>query len=197
MKSVKRYGLAIIPGVAVGVLTVVGQKYLPMNLNFLANSGAVWLIPAFLLSYFGRGNRVQTIAGTIVCLLGCVYGYYIFEAALNQHAFVFAGGPLMWSVMALLAGAVFGLGAFYAQQAGSKLQYFGRNLLPAVFTAEGLDHVIHLADYTHMVPAVILKIVIGVVLYLVINRKNAIKGKEILAYVVLTSLGVAAFEVLF
>lgn len=196
MKSVKGYGLAIILGLAVGALTVVGQKYLPMNLNFLANSGAVWLIPAFLLSYLGRGNRVQTIAGAIVCLLGCVYGYYIFEAALNQHAFVFSGGPLMWSVMALLAGAVFGLGAFYARQEGSKLQYLGRNLLPAVFTAEGLDHVIHLADYAHMVPAVILKIVIGVILYVVINGKNAIKGKELLAYVVLTAFGVAGFALL-
>ena len=54
MKSAKKYILAIMLGLAVGVLTLTGQKYLPMNLNFLANSGAVWLIPAFLLSYFGK-----------------------------------------------------------------------------------------------------------------------------------------------
>lgn len=43
--------VSYILGLVVGVLTLIGQKYLPMNLNFLANSGAVWLIPAFLLSY--------------------------------------------------------------------------------------------------------------------------------------------------
>ena len=78
----------------------------------------------------------------------------------------------MWSVVALIAGAVFGLGAYLANQEGSKLKYFGMNLLPAVFTAEGLDNVIHIEDYSHMVPAVIMKIIIGVILYLVVNRKE-------------------------
>lgn len=197
MKAMKKYILAIILGVVVGVLTLVGQKYLPMNLNFLANSGAVWLIPAFLLSYFEKGNRPQAIATSIVCLLGCVYGYYIFEAVLNHHAFTLARGTLLWSGVALIAGAVFGSGAFFANQKNSKLKYFGMNLLPAVFTAEGLDNVIHIKDYSHMVPAVIMKIIIGVVLYLVINRKDVIRRKNIISYVVITALGVVAFAALF
>ena len=195
MKCVKKYILAIIIGAVVGVLTLVGQKYLPMNLNFLANSGAVWLIPAFLLSYFGKGNRRHTIAITIVCLLGCVYGYYIFEAIVNHHA-ILDRGALLWSAVAFIAGTVFGFGAFFANQENSKLKYFGLNLLPAVFTAEGLDNIIHIEDYSHMVPAVIMKIIIGVVLYLAINRKNAIRPKNILSYVILTVLGIVAFAVL-
>lgn len=196
MKSIKKYILAIMLGLAVGVLTLVGQKYFPMNLNFLANSGAVWLIPAFLLGYFEKENRLQSIATSIVCLLGCVYGYYIFEAVLNHHAFTFAGGALLWSGVALIAGAVFGLGAFFANQENSKLKYFGMNLLPAVFTAEGLDNVIHIKDYSHMVPAVIMKIIIGVILYLVINKKDMLRLKNIISYIVITALGVAAFTVL-
>lgn len=196
MKSIKKYILAIMLGLAVGVLTLVGQKYLPMNLNFLANSGAVWLIPAFLLGYFEKENRLQSIATSIVCLLGCVYGYYIFEAVLNHHAFTFAGGALLWSGVALIAGAVFGIGAFFANQENSKLKYFGMNLLPAVFTAEGLDNVIHIKDYSHMVPAVIMKIIIGVILYLVINKKDMLRLKNIISYIVITALGVVAFTVL-
>lgn len=196
MKSIKIYILAIILGLVVGVLTLIGQKYLPMNLNFLANSGAVWLIPAFLLSYFEKGNKLHAIATTIVCLLGCVYGYYIFEAVLNHHTFTLARGTLLWSVVALIAGAVFGLGAYLANQEGSKLKYFGMNLLPAVFTAEGLDNVIHIEDYSHMVPAVIMKIIIGVILYLVVNRKDVIKIKNMISYVVITALGVVGFAVL-
>lgn len=196
MKSTKNYILAIILGLVVGVLTLIGQKYLPMNLNFLANSGAVWLIPAFLLSYFEKGNRLQAVATTVVCLLGCVYGYYIFEAVLNHHALMLVGGILLWSAVALIAGAVFGLGAFFANQENSKIKYFGMNLLPAVFTAEGLDNVIHIKDYSHMIPAVIMKIIIGVILYLVVNRKDMIKLKNMISYVVITAFGIVGFEVL-
>ena len=196
MKHTKKYILAMVLGLVIGVLTLVGQKYLPMNLNFLAKSGAVWLIPAFLLSYFEKGNRIQSIAVTIVCLLGCVYGYYIFEAILNHHAFTLARGTLLWSGVALVAGTVFGIGAFFANQENSRLKYFGMNLLPAVFTAEGLDHVIHIQDYSHMVPAVIIKISIGVILYLVINGKDMIRLKNLISYVVTTTLGVIAFVIL-
>ena len=70
------------------------------------------------------------------------------------------------------------------------------NLLPAVFTAEGLDNVIHIADYSHMVPAVVMKMVIGVVLYLVINRKNAIGIWNVASYIVITALGVVGFAIL-
>lgn len=196
MKYVKKYILAIIIGTVVGMLTLVGQKYLPINLNFLANSGAVWLIPAFLLSYFEKENRLHSAAGAIVCLLCCVYGYYIFEAVLNHHAFMLDRWTLLWSGIALIAGAVFGLGAFFANQENSRLKYLGMNLLPAVFTAEGLDNVIHIKDYYHMVPAVIMKIIIGVILYLVINGKDMIRLKNMISYVVITALGVVAFSVL-
>lgn len=197
MKFAKKYVLAIILGMGVGILTLVGQKYLPVNLNFLANSGAVWLIPAFLLSYFENENRAHSIAVTILCLLGCVYGYYIFEAILNHHTFTLAEGALLWSGVALVAGAVFGLGAYFANQENSKLKYWGMNLLPAVFTAEGLDNVIHIQDYSHMVPAVIMKIIIGIILYLVINRKDVMRPKNMISYAVVTALGVVAFAVLF
>jgi len=196
MKPFKKIILAIMLGLAVGILTLVGQKYLPVNLNFLANSGAVWLIPAFLLSYFQKEERLPAIVTTIVCLLGCVYGYYIFEAIFNHHAFILSGGILLWTCVALIAGTVFGLGAYYANQKDSKLKYLGMNLLPAVFTAEGIDNVMHIEDYSHMVLAVIMKIIIGILLYLVINRKDATGLKNIISYVVVTMLGVVGFMIL-
>lgn len=70
------------------------------------------------------------------------------------------------------------------------------NLLPAVFTAEGLDNVIHIKDYSHMIPAVIMKIIIGVILYLVVNRKDVVKLKNMISYVVITAFGVVGFAVL-
>lgn len=70
------------------------------------------------------------------------------------------------------------------------------NLLPSVFTAEGLDNVIHIKDYSHMIPAVILKIVIGVILYAAVNTKDVIKLRNIISYVAITAFGVAGFAVL-
>lgn len=37
-------------GLLVGILTVIGQAYLPGNFNSIANSGAIWLIPAYFIS---------------------------------------------------------------------------------------------------------------------------------------------------
>ena len=67
------------------------------------------------------------------------------------------------------------------------------NLLPAVFTAEGVDNVIHIKDYSHMISAVIMKIVIGVILYLAVNRKDVIKLRNIISYVVITIFGIIGF----
>lgn len=192
----KKILISAATGAAVGILTVAGQKYLPMNLNFLANSGAVWLIPAFLLSFFLKSAWKSSILTAICCLLGCVYGYYGFESLLNQHAFALTRGVLVWSVMALLAGCVFGLGAYWANAKTGWRKYCGMNLLPAVFAAEGCDQLLHLADYSHMIPAVILQIVIGIALYAVINGKNALRAKPLAAFAGLTAADVLGFTVL-
>ena len=57
MKTSRNYTVAIILGIFVGGLTLIGQKYLPINFNFLANSGAVWLVPAFFVSYLLKPSR--------------------------------------------------------------------------------------------------------------------------------------------
>ena len=193
MSIMKKYSSAIIIGLIVGVLTLLGQACLPVNLNFLANSGAVWLIPAFLFSFFIKENKLNSMLTTIICLLGCVYGYYIFEAIHNHHPFCMTEGALMWSIIALLAGSIFGIGAYFANQEDSKLKYCGMNLLPAVFTAEGIDNLLHISGYLHMIPAVIMKIIIGMILYLVIIRKNAAKTYNLLSYGIITILGIVAY----
>ena len=47
-----------------------------------------------------------------------------------------------------------------------------------------------------MIPAVAVKIIIGVVLYLAVNRKDAVKLKNLTAWAVITALGTAGFWVL-
>ena len=59
--KLKRYVVTIIIGVLVGILTVIGQNYLPTNLNFLANSASMWLILAFLIPYFLKTDKKDSI----------------------------------------------------------------------------------------------------------------------------------------
>lgn len=188
--------LSAMMGVVIGVLTLIGQRYLPIQLNFLANSGAIWLIPASVAASSIRDNAKSSILAAIFCLLGCVYGYYVFESLYNQHPFSFNGGVIIWSVTALFAGGIFGLGAYCANSKDGLLKYCCMNMLPAVFMAEGLDEVFHISDYMHMVPAVIMKIVIGVILYIAINRAHLFELKSIASFISLSVLGLCGYIVL-
>lgn len=197
MKTVKNSMISILTGLLVGIITLFGQKYLPINLNFLANSGAVWLIPAFLLSYFFRADWKHSIMTCTLCLISCVFGYYIFEALYNHHNFIFGGYIIIWLACAIIGGIIFGLGAGFANQKNGWLKFFGQNLLPAVFLSEGINKVIHIEEYRHMIPAVILVTLIGIVLYGVINQKTAWKKKNLISLLLLTALGLAGYEVIY
>lgn len=197
MKNIRNYLIVIILGIFVGGVTLIGQKNLPINLNFLANSGAVWLIPAFFASYFSKTSKGNSIALCIVCLLFCVNSYYIFESFMNNHEFSFSKYQALWTIMAFLAGGVFGLGAYFANNSKGILQYCGMNLLPAVFFSEGMNKIIHLRDYSHMIPAVIMVACIGLTIYFVVNRKDCIKKYNLLSFAALSLLGLAGYELVY
>jgi hypothetical protein len=181
-------------GLLTGILTVVGQKYLPGSLNSLANSGAVWLIPAFFVAVWAK-RLVLSIVVCIETLLFCVVGYYAFEAVMNSHSFSFSNYYFyLWLGCAVVFGTVFGIGAsFYSSKKGN----WGASFLPAVFFAEGLNELIHLSEYVHMIPAVIGRIVIGIALYFIIYRKDSLKRRSFISFGVLSVLGVVGFELVY
>jgi len=184
-------------GILVGGLTLIGQKHLPINFNFLANSGAVWLVPAFLASCFSKSGKGHSITLCIICLLFCVSSYYIFEAVMNKHELSFGRWQLIWTAMAFIAGSIFGLGAYFANNGNGVLKYCGMNLLPAVFFSEGIIKLIHLEDYSHMIPAVMMFLCIGLILYFTINRKDCVKKYNLLSFAALSLLGLAGYELLY
>lgn len=197
MRTIKNYTVAIILGIFVGILTVIGQKYLPINFNFLANSGAVWLVPAFFVSYLLKPSKGNSIGLCIVCLLFCVISYYWFEAIMNNHELYLGRWAIIWTVMAFIAGVIFGLGAYFVNNRNDFLKYCGMNLLPAVFFSEGMTKLIHLSDYSHMIPAIIMITCIGVIIYLAINRKDYLKRFNLLSFMALSLLGLVGHEMLY
>lgn len=195
-KGITRWVYALLLGFFVGILTLVGQKYLPGSMNSLANSGAIWLIPAFFIAVSAR-TKLSAISLCIETLIVCVFSYYWMESILNQHSFDWGDHYFyLWLICSVIAGAIFGLGAFFYGQK-SKLYYWGASLLPAVFFAEGLNELIHLPDYIQMFPAVLGKVIIGLVLYFVIYKKTLFGKNPLLSFCVLSALGLFGYELLY
>ena len=165
---------ALFVGLLTGILTVFGQKYLPGSLNSLANSGAVWLIPAFFIASAGKGKYLSILL-CIETLVVCVISYYWVESVVNSHSFSFGG---------------------YFLQKNSKY-YWAASLLPSVFFAEGLNELLHLPDYMHMIPAAIGRIIIGLSLYFFIYKGDCFRRKTLISFCALSALGLAGYEILF
>lgn len=198
MKKYSKYlFLSLVVGLVVGIMTVLLQGLLSINLNFLANSGAVWLVPAFLLTFHFKMDKTFSIINCIMCLLGCVFGYYVFEAIKNGHSFIFEGFIILWTGVAFVAGVIFGIGAYFANTKNNWLKYCGMNLLPAVFISEGFMNLIHIDWYMHMLGAIVLKILIGLILYFVLNKKDSFKKNNLLFALLMITLGTMGFEGLF
>ena len=183
-------------GMITGILTLIGQKHLPNNLNFLANSASMWLIPAFLVPCFMRGDKKQSVVIGVTVLTFCVLGYYFFEAGYNHHSFFINGRQLLWLCCAVIGGVVFGLCGNLARTKTGISSYISMNILPAVFVTEASSKLFHVNDYRHMIYGLLLQISIGIMLYAIINRKNALKMKNILSFIVLVIFGSIAFEML-
>jgi hypothetical protein len=126
-------------GLVLGGLTLALQGALPGSSNRLANSGAVWVVGAFLAGALLRVGRWQTwLAGTAV-LVGAVAGYYGSLVAFEHKTASPAGlsGPVGWSAVALASGPIFATaGSWWRdERLGRRVGSLG--LLGGVFVAEG------------------------------------------------------------
>lgn len=192
----RKWAAALLIGLTVGVATVLGQKYLPDSVNNFANSGAVWLIPAFLLSYFWKSDLRNAVLCSILTLFGCVAGYYLFEALVNAHAVTFTQWMGVWTAMAFVGGVLCGLAAYIANHGQGFWKFVGLNFLPAALVAESLDKFLHFQEYAHLLPSMLLSIVLGLLLYGVIHRRESFRVRNFGAFVLLTALGTAFYEIL-
>ncbi|AAK81260.1 hypothetical protein BJV85_000575 [Clostridium acetobutylicum] len=190
--------LSIMIGCIVGVFTVFGQKYLPGSFNSLANSGAVWIIFAFYTSLLLRKTMIKTIAICINTLIFCVLSYYWFESIINMHTFQFGDYYiLLWLACAVVGGTIFGYGAYRHNKSEYWLDTLTSNLLPAVFLSEGINKIIHIEGYMHMLGAVWGTVIIGICLYFLLNRKKSFQKRQMSSILLLTGLGLLGFEILF
>ncbi|MFF0740637.1 DUF6518 family protein [Streptomyces sp. NPDC004111] len=132
---------ALVGGVLLGILTNLGQGWLPNPWDQIANSGAVWSVSAFVAgALLARkvGLPAAVVAGQLA-ELGLVVGYYAYaEFARDGMGSLFA--PLIWVGMAFIAGPLFGVAAVWWRGESPRRRVIGLAALAGVFGMEGLHY---------------------------------------------------------
>lgn len=136
---------AFAAGLIIGLATLPLQGLLPGASNFLANSGAVWTIAAWVFGMVAASPR-RAIGAGIAALAGEVLGYYTLAWTMqlmdiNTGTLAVVG---VWLLMALLAGTLFGLAGHAAGHRGGISGTLGRAALGGLFIGEGLNYLITL-----------------------------------------------------
>jgi hypothetical protein len=188
MNFTQRTALVVLAGLALGVLTLLGQGILPGSWNHFANSGAMWLLCAFLVGSLMPNYRWASAAGVVV-LVGALIGY-----SLAAWAFGFAYPVfyvIFWGVVSVVGGPVFG-SAGHAWRSGIfRARVLGLSLLGAVFAAEGW----YTIQYNQDLLAGSLFIIIGLLLSFFLAGHNNARERlyTILLMLPLTGLGMGVF----
>ena len=182
--------LVVLIGLALGVLTVLGQGVLPGNWNRIANSGAVWVAVAFAVGAFMASDRTAALAGATT-LVGAVIGYYVTVPWLVEGAASSSRSVAIWGVTALIGGPVFGLAGRWWRMGTDDRRAIAIALLGGAFAAEGVYTLIHIAGPTGSQEAVgWTMLAIGVAIPLLLGRSP--RGRA-LGLVVMVPVGCLVF----
>ncbi|WP_235948318.1 DUF6518 family protein [Paenibacillus glycinis] len=185
--------IAIIVGLLVGIATVLGQGVLPGNWNSLANSGTVWLIPAFFIGGLGTTRR-RAMAGAAISLIGMVAGYYGY-AKFVQHVPHSLYYIAVWSAAAVVGGVIFGLGGNLWRRERGGWHMAGSGLLGGLFVTEGL-HILTHAGYGHMRAVGWTELAVGFVWILVLERSWPARFLSLAAMLPVVALGMIGYGLL-
>ena len=133
-------------GLALGVLTAYGQKWLPQEVGSLANSSGSWALAAFLLALFATGQRVAAACGALALL--ALLGGYVLGAGLRGYP---SGSTLIifWGLAAVFVGPFLGLGAHWVRSGRRTLAALGAGGMSGVLVGEGVYGLAYIADTTY------------------------------------------------
>jgi hypothetical protein len=181
--------LMVLAGLAIGALTVFGQSILPGSWNHFANSGAIWLLPAFLIGSIMPSYRWASPAG-VVTLFGALTGYTLTAGALGYpytlSAFAF------WGVIGVIGGPIFGAAGYAWRSQDIRQRVIGLGLLGGVFVAEGW----FMMQYIQDLLAGWLFIGVGLLLALLLARSFKERLYTLLVMLPITATGIGVYALL-
>ncbi|MFC4506865.1 MULTISPECIES: DUF6518 family protein [Streptomyces] len=181
------WSVAPVAGLGVGVLTNLAQGWLPGAWNQIANSGAVWCVPAFVAGALTA--RRPAVAG-LCTTLGLVVGYYAY-AEFGRDGMGALTAPLLWLVMAVISGPLFGIAGDWWRRGRSEWRrVVGLAALAGVFGMEAALYAwtLHYATQAWACVAML------VLLPLLMGRRHRERGLALLTAVVLSSVAYAVIE---
>ena len=123
-------------GLLIGVLTLLGQATLPDDVLQVSNSGAVWVVAAFVLGRFAPSRRVALSAG-FIALIGELVGYFS-AAPILAEASSSIGAMALWFMVALAAGPLFGWAGFDSRNGAGITRKLANAALGAAWLAIAL-----------------------------------------------------------
>ena len=127
--------LVVGAGLATGVLTQVGQAWLPSDWSQAANAISPWLLVAFLVGATMPDMLRAAVAGAVTLLLAQV-GYNAMLLIQLGYASS-ATATLFWGLGALAGGPVFGIAGRASRVGTERQRAAALGLLVAVFVLDG------------------------------------------------------------
>ena len=177
-------------GLACGALTVLGQGALPGSWNHFANSGAVWLVAAFVVGALMRSTTWAMVGGFLSLVLALLS--YTIVAAVLGYTYRFSAIAL-WSSVALVGGPVFGLSGYWWRHAANSWRTaIGSALMGGVFIAEGWYELVKIQDK----PAGWVSILIGIIMVIFLPRSWKDRRRSFAVLLPTVLLGIGAYALL-
>jgi hypothetical protein len=188
--------VAVACGLLLGAVDFALQKLLPYPWADLANSGAVWAVAAFGMGLWVRFPWWRSaLAATVLLVLG-VPAYYL-TAWRWQHddlSTIWAAPSLVWMVLGLVAGIVFGVAGAFATATGWR-GMVAVALPGAVLFAEALVLLRRVPRRTDDVWTAVIELVLGLLIIGLVARGNRQRVAALAAAIPLAALGFAALLV--
>jgi Family of unknown function (DUF6518) len=188
--------VAVVCGLLLGAVDFALQKVLPYPWADLANSGAVWAVAGFGMGLWVRFPWWRSALAAAVLLVLGVPAYYV-TAWLWQHdnlSNVWATSSLVWMLLGLVAGVVFGVAGAFATATGWR-GMVAVALPGAVLFAEALILLRRVPRRTDDVWTAVIELVLGLLIIVLVARGNRQRVAALAAAIPLAALGFAAFLV--
>ncbi|MGY0236010.1 DUF6518 family protein [Longispora urticae] len=134
-------------GLVLGAVDFLWIRFVPFPLAELGNSTATWAAAAFFFGWWVRSGWSRAAIGASVLLVLAVPAYYVTATLVNGDdvSVLWAPTSLVWMLMGVLAGVVFGGAGVWARGAGWPA-VVGPALPAAAFLEEAARFALRLGD---------------------------------------------------
>src|SRR3954464_4663785 len=183
--------LVVAAGLALGFLTLLGQTALDGEWLALVNSGAMWLLPAFLGGAAMRSEGSAALAGTGL-LVAAVVGYYGPVPFVVEGAAASTRSVAIWIATSLVGGPVYGVAGRWWRDGRSWQRVVALGLLGGAFVAEGLARI----AINHDPRAGAAMVVAGAAIPLLLGRSGGERVRSLLAVTPVVIVTAIAYELI-